>query len=369
MTMLHDTVPVSRPRITKDGYLAAEARVARTGIQIYYAGELGLDGDPYREVRVYRPPEEVFAADAMQSYAHRPLTVDHPRELVDASNWDEYAKGHTGDEVLRDGQFVRVPMLLMDAKAVKEWDSGKRELSMGYTMDLDVTSGTTEDGEPYEAVQRNLRMNHLALVTRARGGSELKLGDDQPEDSIVDLRTVTIDGLSVKTTDQGAEAIVKLQGQVADAQTALEQANTAHAEAIKAKDTELAQKDAEIDALKGKVLDDAALDALVKERAQLLAVAGAIAKDTDFSGMTPTEIRKATVVAALGADAVADKGEAYIEARFDILADEASKGADPVRNVLSQGKPATDSGDGRQAAFDNYLKRQSEAWKGNTEVN
>ena len=48
---------------------------------------------------------------------------------------------------------------------------------MGYTMDLDTTAGVTPSGEQYDAVQRKLRMNHLALVPRARGGSNLRMGD------------------------------------------------------------------------------------------------------------------------------------------------------------------------------------------------
>lgn len=354
-----DASDVEKPRVTKDGYLVAQVRVARTGIQLYRASELGMDGDPNRIVRVYRPPEEVFSKDAMASYAHRPVTVDHPDSMVDASNWKIHARGSTGGEVLRDKQFVQVPMVLMDAQAIDEWKGGKRQLSMGYTMDLDTTSGITPEGEQYDVVQRKLRMNHLALVSRARGGSELRLGDEG-KDMDPKLKTVLVDGLSVETTDAGAQAIAKLQKELTDAKEAISKKDSDYAEALKAKDKELAAKDAEIDQLKGKQLSDADLDKLVKDRADLMAKATSIAA-IDYTGKSNDEIRMAAVTAKLGADSVKGKSADYIAARFDILAEDAAK--DPVRSAMQQGVRQQD---GKGSAYDSYVKNLTTAWKGET---
>ena len=362
MRMLFDTVDASRARVTADGYMAAEARVARTGIQRYTARELGMDGDPDAVVRVYRPPEEVFSKDAMASYAHRPVTVDHPSVMVDATNWKQYAKGSTGDEVVRDGEFVRVPMLLMDANAIIDWQDGRKELSMGYTMDLKLTDGTTDAGEKYDAVQTNLRMNHLALVSRARGGSELRLGDRKLEEPTMELMKITVDGLSVETTEQGAQAISKLTQDLATARKQVEDATEGHAGALAAKDKELAGKDAEIDTLKAKVLSDADLDNMVKDRADLISVAKQVA-DKDYTGMSATDIRKTAVAANLGQAAVDGKSEDYIQARFDILAEDA--GQDPVRKALRDGslqhKQTT-----VDAAHAGMVTDLGNAWKGGT---
>src|SRR5690606_13036081 len=136
-------------------------------------------GKPDRPtVRVYRPETEVFSKDALHTYAHRPVTLDHPDEAVTADNWKDYAIGQTGGEVARDGEFVRVPLVLMDSKAIEAVENGKRELSMGYSAELVFDSGVTPDGQEYDAIQKNLRMNHLAVVTMARGGSQLKIGDN-----------------------------------------------------------------------------------------------------------------------------------------------------------------------------------------------
>lgn len=360
---LFDTVEMSKPRKTKDGYLVSEAHVARTGIQLYLASELGVDGDPSRTIRVYRPPEEVFAKDAMASYAHRPVTLHHPPEMVDADNWKKYSRGSTSDEVMRDGERVRVPLILMDQDAIDAYENGEvGELSMGYRMLLDLTPGVTDDGESYDAVQRNLRMNHLALVARARGGSQLRLGDGTLEESNMDtpkLKTVTVDGLAVETTDAGAQAIAKLQQDVAAAKQDVVDLKEQHAKDLKDKDTELAQKDSEIEELKGKVLDDKALDAVVQKRADLIADAKSIA-DKDYTGMTADQIRKAAVEAKLGANAMEGKSNDYIAARFDILKEES--GQDGVRKILRGGvdQPAS-AIDKAHAGHVTYLQN---AWKG-----
>src|SRR5690606_18814074 len=133
------------------------ARVARTGIQLYTGAEI----DPGNEhglrdraaVRVYRPADEVFSREAITSYAHRPITNDHPSGAVDATNWRQLAVGMTGGEVVRDGEFVRVPLVLMDAAAIDAVKNGKNQLSMGYSVQLSFDSGTTPEGEQYDVKQ------------------------------------------------------------------------------------------------------------------------------------------------------------------------------------------------------------------------
>jgi len=179
---MQDTLVLDGVRRTSDGYLTAFAKVARTGIQVYRGHEVGRpDLD---RVRVYRPPSEVFNADAMRSLAHRPVTYKHPPVPVNSTNWKRFAGGQTGEDVVRDGDFVRVPMVMMDAAMVDAYErDGVRELSLGYSTDIKWTSGVVADGEPdagkeYDAVQTAIRGNHLALVPVARGGDQLRVGDE-----------------------------------------------------------------------------------------------------------------------------------------------------------------------------------------------
>ena len=171
------------------------------------------------------------------------------------------------------------------------------------------------------------------------------------------LKTVTVDGIPVEVTDQGAIVIATLQQRLTDAGKTLTDAQAGHAAALATKDGELAKKDAEIDGLKGKVLTDAQIDQRVKERADLIATAKTIA-DADYTGKTADEIRKAAVAAKLGDAAIKDKPEAYIAARFDILAEDSAK--DPVRQHMLNNDTRVNPNDNGQAA---YEQRMTDAWK------
>jgi len=357
---LIDHVSVSAPRRTVDGYLVADAYVARTGIQTYLGEELGRPD--LLNVRVYRPPEEVFSDATLRSFAHRPMTNDHPPEQVNAQNWKKYAVGQTGDEVVHDKNRVRVPLVLMDQDAIADYEAGKRELSQGYSSEIDWTDGVTPEGEPYDAVQRNIRNNHLALVQRGRAGSQFRIGDGrtpgapdpsahpQPQENHMSDKTILVDGLSVVTNDAGAQAISKLQQQLKDAQTAAGTAEAAHQATITAKDAAIAKAEGERDALKAQVLSDADLDKRVQQRGDLLAKAKAV-HDADYSGKTDAQVRQAAVVAKLGDAAVTGKHEAYVEALFDGLYTNAAP-KDPVVQAMRDngGQRTTVQDNGWQAS-------------------
>lgn len=365
----YDTVVLDGVRRTRDGYLVASAKTARTGIQIYSGREVDPENKhglrDKAEVRIYRSPDEVFHTDALASMAHRPVTVDHPAEMVTAANWKRYSGGITGDEVARDGDFVRVPLTLMDQAAIDAFEAGKRQLSWGYTCDLDFKDGVTPQGEAFDAQQRTIRANHLATCSAARGGPDLNIGDqkERPEGGHeMALKTIIVDGLPVETTDAGEAAVNKLRGMLDTSAKALETAQRDHSTAIAAKDSELAKKDAEIDALKAKVLSDADLDKRVAARAGLLDTAKRIAKDVKTDGLTDAEVRRAVVVARLGDAAVKDKSDDYIGARFDILAEDAgSTAADPFR----QSPQDTTQRPTADAAYGKMVTDMQSAWNPN----
>ncbi len=370
-----DAAPISGTRRTGDGYLVTTARSVRTGIQLYAGQEVGRPD--MSVVRVYRDASEVFAPESLQSFSHAPVTIDHPDEAVTADNWKELSAGEVSTAAKQDGEWIMLPLILKDKKAIQAVENDKRELSAGYTCDLDWSSGMTADGQPYDAQQRNIRINHLAIVDRARAGSQARIGDgaswgampvqqdSKKEKSMSDkpLKTVTVDGLSIEVTDQGAQVITKLQKQLADADAAHVKLVSDHDTAIKAKDGELAKKDAEIDALKAKVLDGAALDAAVQARGDLIAKAKAIAPEVKTDGLSDAAIRKAVVVAKLG-DAMGEKGEAYIDARFDILAEDAA-GTETLRSAISTIKNVNSNDavsqyeDSRQKYLDRLNRKQA----------
>jgi hypothetical protein len=312
-------------RVSRDGYMVGRAKIARSGIQIYSGASVGRP--EMDEVRVYRPEEEVFADSAMASLAHRPITVDHPEDFVTSRNWRDLAVGNTGGRVVRDGDYVALDLALMDQDAIDAMRSGKRELSVGYSCTLEFTAGKTKDGAEYDAIQRDIRGNHLALVDKARAGPECRFGDRQTqparqEEKHMAGRTITVDGISFEVSDQAAQVVEKLMKQLSEQKTALDAVT-------KARDA----KDGEIAALTKKHTDDLAaanakladaeknLDARIEERQTVLAAASKVAgKALDAKGKTTAALRREAVACALGDEAVKDKSDDYVLASFDVLA-------------------------------------------------
>lgn len=180
-------------RETSDGYLVAMPRVARTGIQLYLGSEVGVTDK--KVVRIYRPETEVFAQDSLASYAGKPVTDDHPPQMVDAGNWRDHSRGVVGNEILRDGEWVRVPFIMMDKGLIKKFRDGKKQISMGYLCDVDMTPGTTPQGEQYDGIQKTIRINHAAIVSSARAGSKAVFGDSANAAKVFDGLNKALDAI------------------------------------------------------------------------------------------------------------------------------------------------------------------------------
>lgn len=154
-------------QLTPEGYLVANAKIARIGIQEYP----NPDGTVRRE---FRPPEEVANRDSLKSLCDLPISIEHPPAMLDSSNARQFAVGWNGS-VSYDGGFVSTKVKLIDQHAVKNaLDGGRIELSVGYLTKLDWTPGVWE-GQRYDAIQRQIKGNHIALTVKARGGADLRL--------------------------------------------------------------------------------------------------------------------------------------------------------------------------------------------------
>jgi len=382
MTRFTDTMTMDGAlRQTDDGWVA-QARVARGGnVQSYIGAEVGMADRAV--VRVYRPAEEVFARKAIATYARKPITLGHPDGGVSAETWKDLAVGEIDRDVMRDGDFVSVPLLFRDATAIAalQADGAPRQLSMGYDASITFEDGVTPDGENYDALMSEFRMNHVAVVPTARGGSELRIGDgadarwgaspiilDRKANEMANeaTRTVQIDGLPVVTTDAGAQALEKLNKALADKNSAMTDAATQHANAIAAKDAEIAKLEAAKDAAEGRMLTDADLDQRVADRAELLGTANLLAKDVETKGLSDAAIRRAVVAKVLGDGAVKDRSEAYVDARFDILAEDAAKG-DQFADAMLTGVTPTAPGTEADRAYADNLSYLSSAYRGDAE--
>jgi len=331
---LHDrNVEISGTRINADGYLIADAIIARSGIYIYDSAELGIE-DWEGPVRVYKPEATLKDEDAMRTLTHAPVTFGHPTNDVTPENWRQVAVGETSTDMSWEDGRLRVPLIIKDARAIRLIQDGVRELSPGYLTTLRFEEGVAPNGEPYEVIQESIRFNHVAVVDMARGGHECRIGDradkwgaapiiqsKKGDKKMSDaLKSVAIGDAAVQIA---AADVAAVEAWKASEKARVADMETAHKAALDAKDAELAKKDAEIKQLKDSALDDAALDKKVQERAALLDGARKLDPKIKTEGVADADIRKAALSTVLGDAALEGKDEGYINAMFDIQVEQA----------------------------------------------
>ena len=128
-----------------------------------------------------------------------------------------------------------------------------------------------------------------------------------------------VDGISIETTNQGAQVIDRLQAQLADANKATETARGALETATAAHKAEIEKKDGEIAGLTAQVSDEA-LDARVTERAALVGtIVKVMGKDYDPKGKTNVQMMADAAGKVYGAEAVKDRSDDYIKALFSTV--------------------------------------------------
>lgn len=167
------------------------------------------DGSMRRE---YRPAEEVLSPASLATLAHAPVTDLHPEQNgiripVTPENYKALAVGHIAEDVRPMSDHVAATALIQDQGMIQKIESGdRRECSAGYNCALDLTPGTTDQGEDYDVIQRNIRYNHVALGPRdwGRAGSTVALRLDSGDAIQAPQKETTVE----KETINGVEYVV-----------------------------------------------------------------------------------------------------------------------------------------------------------------
>ena len=167
---------------TPQGFLIIPAFTARTGIQRYRMA----DGSMLNE---FRPEDEVFSESSMSSLRTAAVTDGHPKDMVTPENAHELMLGMTNgviEKVREDGEFfLKTHLIITHKKAIDAIRAGKAELSNGYNVDLDFEPGE-HNGHRYDAIQRNIVNNHIAIVWKARAGAKASLRLDEKDAILLD---------------------------------------------------------------------------------------------------------------------------------------------------------------------------------------
>lgn len=177
--------------------------ISKVGVFDYLGAEIGAP-EPDRIYRVFRPPEELGNEETIKSFRLTPFIVDHEMLGKNATPAEKKGiQGVIGESVYFDHPYLRGNFKIFSDAALSDIRAGKIDLSPGYRSRYEFTPGTYE-GQHYDAVQRHIRGNHLALVDEGRTG---------PDVSVQDHLVVTIDTKELirmseedkdkKTTDEG----------------------------------------------------------------------------------------------------------------------------------------------------------------------
>lgn len=314
-----------------DGFLRDSPIVARTGIYIYQQP----DGTIRRE---YRPPEEVFDTDSEASFVGKPIVVGHPVSgIVNSDTAQDLAIGTIlSSGYQKDETNIACDIVIHNPSAIGE----KRGLSLGYRVDIEEAPGITPDGQQYDVIQRNIRINHLAVVDRARAGAKARLNLDGDEiiEGVETKMKIKIDSVDFEVDEKIANYVNSLQNKEENARVKLDTANTelksvkeqntalkADADDKKAKlDAMIAERDglkAKVDAAdaeKEKAVKEAveAVKADMQERAELEETAK-IAKVEKTDGLTNAELKAGIVKAAFGEKFKLDgASDAYLDGAY-----------------------------------------------------
>ncbi len=305
MALRFDIGTLRPPKRMKNGMLRADGLLTRTGVFEY----LNSDGSLRRE---YRPPEEVFHQDSMESFALAPFTDGHPPEVVTAENARKYAVGSIGELVRRDGRdHLAASVVVFDSQTIAKMEAGQVQLSCGYEVDLDETPGVTPEGERFDAIQRNIRGNHVALVAQARAGDSARVRMDGAvqQEKAMNPTPKTEETESKGRADQASD--------VAAVRARADQA-----------ESDLKRVQDELNALKKQRDDEAAASAL---RAVVTRAQTALPKER-FDGLTQRQVMERALMGLHGS-VPANESDEYIRARFDLALDAHAKTAGQIEEV------------------------------------
>ncbi|MGN8233226.1 DUF2213 domain-containing protein [Priestia flexa] len=300
---------------TPEGYLTVTVPITRPGVFPYQR----QDGTIQMEAKL---PDEIFSERTIRSARSKPVTDDHPNEPVTLKNFNRYAKGLSHTDASVRNLKLYVSMTITDEGLIRKIRDGKREISIGFLSDVVAEQGTY-NGETYQFVQRNLEINHIAIVEQGRAGPEVAIRNDSDAWQIEqtggknNMATYKIDG-----KDYEVDSTVKsfLEAQQARLDAANLQAKSADAlqGRYDALEVELQNTKNELKQAKENNLSADELDAKVQSRVELISGATTFLGDSfDFKGKSEREIKEAVIQKAKPDFKGDGKSDDYIDAFFD----------------------------------------------------
>lgn len=162
--------------------------LSKVGVFPYLGRQISSELEPDKIYQVLRPEEELSNPETIKSLNLIPLIDEH--EMLGENFTPAEKKGThgvTGDNAVFQDGLLSNDLKIFSESLKREIQNGKKELSAGYFCDYDLTPGEFER-QHYDAIQRNIKFNHIALVEEGRMGHNVRVMDCQiTYDTIKDI--------------------------------------------------------------------------------------------------------------------------------------------------------------------------------------
>lgn len=163
--------------------------ISKVGVFPYYGSQISPELNPTTIYYVYRPAEELAAPECIDSFKLLPFTDEHAMLGAEADGLMPAERkgvhGVIGEDVYFEDGYLKGNIKIFSEKLEHLIDvTGKKEISAGYRCLYDIQSGVY-NGVHYDAIQRSIRGNHVALVSEGRCG---------PDVAVLDSFKFTLDG-------------------------------------------------------------------------------------------------------------------------------------------------------------------------------
>lgn len=336
--LFQDKLNIPTQRKFKDsGQMIAPCSIARTGVMSYLAKECGdafKDRDPMSIVKIATLAEDLFCKDSIESYRSAPITVGHPEDDVTTENSKDLVKGMLEGLPLRDGELLSATLVLNDADAISITKQSDSQLSSGHTARLVLCDAAVTG---YDAKKTHIRCNHVAIVSRGRAGADIRIADADAVAGEVFVEPVfDAEGNVVKPVEVPAAvvpAVVVEPVAAAVVEPVAVALGDAAALAIEVAQLTVKLEDAQAEIKTLKLID---IDTLVQERLELVSNVLKLADGIDVTGKSAMELKREVVAKCRDAD-MTGKSDAYIEARYEVLLEDAAAGKPtPVESDMTK---------------------------------
>ena len=165
-----------------NGYVTIKDNpISKAGVFDYSGAQIGVTGpDAMRVFKVYRPESELADPECIESFKLLPFVDGHAMLGAEQDGLvppeQKGVGGMIGETVYFDAPYLRANLRIVSESLKNAIASGKIELSPGYRCVYEMTSGVY-NGQHYDAIQRRIRGNHLALVPDGRSGPDVSVLD------------------------------------------------------------------------------------------------------------------------------------------------------------------------------------------------